>query len=176
MRTTPFAGTFLRLDFRIIFDSFSEFFSWKALTVSGYRYCYSGIPGFSISLLTPFLKLKLISWTLHSASQARSTISTSVQYKDTDTHNFLHYTSSHCKNGIPYSQFLRVRRLCSEDDDFLQKYQEMSTFFESRDFPSDLLRNARESVSSTPCVRALSTFCLTPPSVNALPSNQRTLH
>ena len=36
-----------------------------------------------------------------------STISTSVYYKDTDTHNYLHYTSSHpkhCKNGI-YSIF-----------------------------------------------------------------------
>ena len=91
----------------------------------------------------PFLDITL--------SISGSTISTSVHYKDTDTHNYLHYTSSHpkhCKNGIPYSQFLRLRRLCSKDDDFLQKCQEMSTFFESRGYSSDLLQNARERVSS----------------------------
>ena len=34
------------------------------------------------------------------------------------TYNYLHYTSSHpkhCKSGIPYSQFLRLRRLCSKN-------------------------------------------------------------
>ena len=80
-----------------------------------------------------------------------STISTSVHYKDTAIHNYLHYTSSHpkhCKNGIPYSQFLRLHRLCSEDDEFLQKCQEMSTFFKSRGYPSDLLQNGRQRVSS----------------------------
>ncbi|XP_044163912.1 uncharacterized protein LOC122948283 [Acropora millepora] len=38
---------------------------------------------------------------------------TSIHYKDTDTHSYLNYTSSHparCKNSIPYSQFLRLRR------------------------------------------------------------------
>lgn len=63
----------------------------------------------------PFLDINL--------SISDSRISTSVHYKDTDTHTYLHYTSSHpmhCKNGIPCSQFLRLRRLCSEDNDFLQ--------------------------------------------------------
>ena len=98
----------------------------------------------------PFLDITL--------SVSGSRISTSVHYKSTDTHNYLHYTSSHpkhCKNGIPYSQFLRLRRLCSEEDDFLQRCQEMSTFFESRGYPSDLLQNARERVSSVTRQEAL---------------------
>ena len=98
----------------------------------------------------PFLDITL--------SVSGSRISTSVHYKDTDTHNYLHYTSSHpkhCQNGIPYSQFLRLRRLCSEDDDFLQKCQEMSTFFESRGYPSDLLQTTRERVSSVTRQEAL---------------------
>jgi hypothetical protein len=41
-----------------------------------------------------------------------------------------------------------LRRLCSEDNEFLQKCQEMTTFFESRGYPSDLLQNARQRVSS----------------------------
>ena len=76
-------------------------------------------------------------------------ISTSAHYKTTDTHNYLHYSSSHFKMVFPsYSQFLRLRRLCFEGDDFLQKFQEMSTIFESRGYPSDLLQNARKRVSS----------------------------
>ncbi|KAK3736563.1 hypothetical protein QZH41_003138 [Actinostola sp. cb2023] len=44
-------------------------------------------------------------------------LQTSVFYKETATHNYLHYNSSHpshCKRSIPYSQFLRLRRLCSD--------------------------------------------------------------
>ena len=43
---------------------------------------------------------------------------------------------------------MRLRRICSEDDDFLQKCQEMSTFFKSHGYPLDLLQNALERVSS----------------------------
>ena len=103
----------------------------------------------------PFLDITL--------SISGSTISTSVHYKDTDTHNYLHYTSSHpkhCKNRIPYSQFLRLPRLCSKDDDFLQKCQEMSTFFESCGYPSDLLQNARERVSSVIAKKRLRNVCV----------------
>ena len=49
-------------------------------------------------------------------------VQTSVFYKGTDSHNYLHFSSfhpDHCKRAIPYSQFLRLRRLCSDDDYFL---------------------------------------------------------
>ena len=39
---------------------------------------------------------------------------TSVHYKPTDSYSYLLYSSSHSshvKNSIPYSQFLRLRRL-----------------------------------------------------------------
>ena len=42
---------------------------------------------------------------------------TSVHYKPTDSHSYLLHSSSHpshVKNSIPYSQFLRLRRLCSD--------------------------------------------------------------
>ena len=48
-------------------------------------------------------------------------LSTSVHYKPTDSHNYLLHSSSHpqhVKNAIPFSQFLRLRRLCSDDTDF----------------------------------------------------------
>ena len=45
-------------------------------------------------------------------------LATNVHYKPTDSHSYLMYSSSHpshVKDSIPYSQFLRLRRLCSED-------------------------------------------------------------
>ena len=43
-------------------------------------------------------------------------ISTDVYQKPTDTHPYLHWTSAHpphLKQSIPYSQALRLRRICS---------------------------------------------------------------
>ena len=61
-------------------------------------------------------------------------IRTSIHYKATDTHSYLHYDSSHprhCKKSLSYSQLLRLRRFCSDQADFLNKaQQEMASFFE----------------------------------------------
>ena len=65
-------------------------------------------------------------------------IQTSIFYKETDTHNYLHFSSfhpDHCKRAIPYSQLLRLRQLCSDDDDFLVRSREMMTFFAQCGYP-----------------------------------------
>ena len=65
-------------------------------------------------------------------------LSTSVHYKPTDSHNYLLHSSSHpqhVKNAIPFSQFLRLRRLCSDDTDFNNKCEEMCQFFKKRGYP-----------------------------------------
>ena len=67
---------------------------------------------------------------------------TSVHYKPTDSHSYLLYSSSHpshFKNSIPYSQFLRLRRLCSEDSDFSLKSEEMCEFFDKRGYPASVV-------------------------------------
>ena len=49
-----------------------------------------------------------------------------VFYKPTDSHSYLLYSSSHpshVKNSIPFSQFLRLRRLCGDDSDFSNQRQ-----------------------------------------------------
>ena len=49
---------------------------------------------------------------------------TSVYYKPTDSHSTLLYSFSYplyVKNSIPFSQFLRPRRLCGDDSDFSVK-------------------------------------------------------
>ena len=67
---------------------------------------------------------------------------TSVHYKPTDSHSYLLYSSSHpshVKNSIPYSQFLRLPRLCSEDSDFSLKSEEMCEFFDNRGYPASVV-------------------------------------
>ena len=71
-------------------------------------------------------------------------IQTSVYYKETDTNNYLHFSSfhpDHCIRAILYSQFLLLRRLCSDDDDFLVRSRKMLTFFKLRGYPCASLEN-----------------------------------
>ena len=66
-----------------------------------------------------------------------------MHYKPTDSHSYLLYSSSHpshVKNSIPYSQFLRLRRLCSDDSDFSSKSEEMCQFFEKRGYPVSVVK------------------------------------
>ena len=71
-----------------------------------------------------------------------SGLCTSVHYKPTNSHSYLLFSSSHpshVKNSIPYSQFLRLRRLCSEDSDFSLKSEEMCEFFDKRGYPASVV-------------------------------------
>ena len=68
---------------------------------------------------------------------------TSLHYKPTDSHSYFLYSSSHpshVKNYIPYSQLLRLRRLCSEDSDFSIKSEEMCHFFDKRSYPASVVQ------------------------------------
>ena len=85
-------------------------------------------------------------------------LATSVHYKPTDSHSYLLYSSfhpSHVKDSIPYSKFLRLRRLCSEDSDFNSKCDEMSNFFTERGYPDGILSKALNRVQNVNRVSAL---------------------
>ena len=75
-------------------------------------------------------------------------IHTSVFYKPTDAHCYLNYNSCHpesCKNAIPKSQFIRLRRLCSDDRDFKIQCLRMTTFFLKRGYPRKAVDRAFEA-------------------------------
>ena len=81
------------------------------------------------------------------------TISTSVYYKETDSHNILRYDSSHptsCKNSIPYAQFIRLRRICSDNTDFHEKAEEQTQFFLNQGYPEDIIETAFSKVKNQP--------------------------
>ena len=73
-------------------------------------------------------------------------LSASIHYKPTDSHNYLLHSSSHLqhvKNTIPFSQFLRLRRLCSDDSDFNNKCEEMCQFFKKRGYPGSAVTTGK---------------------------------
>ena len=78
-------------------------------------------------------------------------IATSIYYKATDSHSYLNFSSSHpysCKSSIPYSQFLRLRKICSDDANFDIEAAKMETFLAARGYPNDLIRRGRERAST----------------------------
>ena len=80
-----------------------------------------------------------------------NSLTTSVHYKPTDSHNYLHYGSSHpknYKNAMPYSQSLRLRRICSQDAEFRQRSEEMKGFFQECGYPTSVVDAALRKVSS----------------------------
>lgn len=68
--------------------------------------------------------------------------------KSTDANNYLHYSSAHtksCKDGIPYGQFLRIKRICSEESDFLKRCAQKALHMKRRGYPTELLVQAFSS-------------------------------
>ena len=90
--------------------------------------------------------------------------------KLTDSHSYLLYSSSHpkhTKRWIPFSQFLRLRRLCSEDEDFHSKSLKMRDFFVQRGYPTSFLDTAFSKAPQIPRSEAL-----TNPVTNVTEKNQ----
>ena len=60
-----------------------------------------------------------------------------MHVKPTDQHQYLRMDSCHpkrCKTAIPYSQALRLRRTCSEDENFLYWTHELKKHFLKRGY------------------------------------------
>ena len=70
------------------------------------------------------------------------TLDVDLYSKLTDSHNYLLYTSSHplhCKNSPPYSQFLRVRRICTFVENFDEHSKSMAHHFSRWGYPDELI-------------------------------------
>ena len=79
-------------------------------------------------------------------------LQTSLYRKPTDTYCYLHYRSfhpTHQKKAIPYSQFIRVRRICSDKRLFFKFTDEMIAALSARIYPMKLLIEARKKASQT---------------------------
>ena len=68
---------------------------------------------------------------------------TTLYEKPTDTHLYLHYTSAHhapSKAKGPYGQFLRLRRICTYDNDFNMNADKLIGYYLKRGYPEKALR------------------------------------
>ncbi|KAI8516763.1 corticospinal neuron axon guidance through spinal cord [Branchiostoma belcheri] len=69
-------------------------------------------------------------------------ITTDLYTKPTDKHQYLLRNSAHpkhCKLGIPYGQFLRIRRICSNTSRYREKASEFRHHFQKRGYEETLL-------------------------------------
>ena len=76
-------------------------------------------------------------------SLAEGVIKTDLYVKSTDSHQYLQPSSRHpfhCKNGIPYSQALRLNRICSETNSFDKRCNDLERFLLERGYSSKLVR------------------------------------
>ena len=70
-------------------------------------------------------------------------IETDLFVKPTDSHQYLQSSSCHpfhCKKGIPYSQALRLNRICSETSSFDKRCNDLERFLLERGYSSKLVR------------------------------------
>ena len=74
---------------------------------------------------------------------------TDLYCKETDSHNYLHYDSAHpkhCKESLPYSQLLRLKRICTFETDFLKHSGMLLAHFQRRGYSVETLQNAMNKV------------------------------
>ena len=72
---------------------------------------------------------------------------TDLYTKPTDSHNYLRYDSAHpphSKKGLPYGQFLRLKRICTNDKGFEKNAEKMKNDFIYRGYPKKSLTDSIE--------------------------------
>ena len=76
-------------------------------------------------------------------SRKGSRLATDLYVKPTDTHQYLDATSchpNHCKTSIPFSQALRLNRICSEPKDFDVRCNELESWLIKRGYDQNFIR------------------------------------
>ena len=75
---------------------------------------------------------------------------TDLYTKPTDTNSYLRYDSAHppcVKRSLPYSQFLRLRRICRNEEDFQRHAEIKADQFREKGYPEKLIQEAIEQAS-----------------------------
>ena len=86
------------------------------------------------------------------------TIQTKLYTKPTDRHNYLHRRSEHplpLKNNLAYSQALRIRRICSNEEHYRERCSELVDNFTSRGYKLENIQSQVVKASSISREQAL---------------------
>ena len=76
-------------------------------------------------------------------SFAEGVIETDLYVKPTDSHQYLLSSSCHpfyCKKGIPYSQALRLNRICSNNEFFDKRCNDLEKYLLERGYSEKMVR------------------------------------
>ena len=82
-------------------------------------------------------------------SLENNVIKTDLYCKDTDKHMYLEMDSCHPKNvktAIPYGLGIRVKRICSEDTDYISRRSEIKMHLDKRGYPDSLIEDQLQKV------------------------------
>ena len=69
--------------------------------------------------------------------------------KSTDTKCYLKYDSAHpppCEESLPYSQFIRIKRICTNETDYQKHSQTKESEFLEKGYPEHILEKAKQKV------------------------------
>ncbi|CAJ0965458.1 unnamed protein product [Ranitomeya imitator] len=86
------------------------------------------------------------------------TITTDLYRKPTSTNSLLHYSSSHPAStirGIPIGQFLRARRICSQQEAFEEQAVDLVCRFSNRGYSKKSIRRGYKRAINTPRAKLL---------------------
>ena len=78
---------------------------------------------------------------------------TTLYKKPTDRQNYLHLKSEHppsLKNSIPYSQALRIRKICHDDQHALENCNKLANTFEKRGYKTEQVSKQIRKALQTP--------------------------
>ena len=76
---------------------------------------------------------------------------TDLYNKPTDTNSYLNYDSAHppnCKKSLPYSQLLRIKRICTKESDYICNANKKLKEFEAKNYPEKILLDSIEKVNT----------------------------
>ena len=76
---------------------------------------------------------------------------TDLYNKPTGTNSYLNYDSAHptnCKKSLPYSQLLRIKRICTKESDYIRNANKKLKEFEAKNYPKKILLDSIEKVNT----------------------------
>ena len=124
-----------RIWFRFIDDIWGIFCSTEEELNSFVEFCNSFHD--TIKFMVEYSK-KLITFLDVTMYQEDNRIKSTLYVKPTDSHSYLDYSSCHpqtIKSSIPYSQFLRMRRNCTEWTEFVKHSVQLLSYLSLREYP-----------------------------------------
>jgi hypothetical protein len=131
-------------------------------------YLNSITPSIELTLEYSDTKVSFLDTLVH-FDKATGKLHTSLYTKPTDTHSYLQFTSAHpfsVKKAGPYGQFLRLRRLCTKEEDFTKHCEDMTSHYTKRGYPPELIHDSRVKAAKVTHHRAVHGFSKTNTNTN----------